>query len=329
MHRYIAAVLFTVGALQQCGTAHGISIQFDYSLDVNNFFDTPAKKDALEMAADVYETRLFDRLLAITRREGESWSANFSHPAGLSDQFCIIYNGTPACTQIRKSVTIENLAVPADTLIVFVGGYDLAPGRIAEAQAGSSSATGSPEWTTLVERRGQGTSTGIGAIDFAPWGGFISFDTAVDWVTERQPGVIYPSPNVDILSAATHELGHILGIGTANSWRNRVDEAANQFTGNSVVEAYGSPVDLSIDRSHWAAGTKSVDLIRGLTQDAIFNASAPSGKTHYLTQLDLAGLADIGWIVVPEPSGGGLAFVGIVALTYTQCRRYGGPRRRN
>src|SRR5690606_8940405 len=74
-----------------------------------------------------------------------------------------------------------------------------------------------------VATRGE---TGADATDFGPWGGAITFDAAInidsesfDWhFGETTAGL--DDTKYDFLSVAVHELAHLLGFGTAESWQN-------------------------------------------------------------------------------------------------------------
>lgn len=58
-----------------------INVVIDYSLDANNFFDSQAKKDLLQSAADAIGSRLTDTLSAITPSGSNTWTAIFENPA--------------------------------------------------------------------------------------------------------------------------------------------------------------------------------------------------------------------------------------------------------
>jgi hypothetical protein len=109
-----------------------VSIQFDYSLDTNSFFDTPAKKDLLELAGRLLTSRLGDSLVPINPGGFDEWSATFSHPGTGVD------------------VALPNLAIPADTLLVYVDGRRPAARtgstgcRAADSRARSGRATAAP-----------------------------------------------------------------------------------------------------------------------------------------------------------------------------------------
>src|SRR6266702_5135574 len=87
MRRHFPAVLACVVAgLALALPARGkITLDFDYSLDVNNFFnpntaDGQAARAALVTAGHVYEDRMIDNLTAITPGGTNSWTALFTNP---------------------------------------------------------------------------------------------------------------------------------------------------------------------------------------------------------------------------------------------------------
>ena len=62
------------------------TVLINYSLDTNNFFDTSAKKELLQAAADSVANALADNLLGITPGPSgigfdNTWSVIFGHPA--------------------------------------------------------------------------------------------------------------------------------------------------------------------------------------------------------------------------------------------------------
>ena len=92
-----------------------------------------------------------------------------------------------------------------------------------------------------------------------------------------------------------HELGHLLGIGTSNSWNNLI--SGSNFTGAASSALFGGFVPLSGDLGHWAEGT----LGNSGTQEALMDPSILEGTRKVFTDLDLAGLTDVGWEVTPIP----------------------------
>src|SRR3954464_8536274 len=84
-----------------------VTFQIDYSLDTNNFFNTQAKRDLLQLAADVLAGRLDDTLQAIAPSGTNTWSARFTPPGTGTLQ------------------AVANLSAPANTIIIYAGGRDL------------------------------------------------------------------------------------------------------------------------------------------------------------------------------------------------------------
>lgn len=246
-----------------------ITATINYSLDTNNFFNSAAKRDLLQSAADEIVSRFGDDLTAISPSGSNSWTAQFFHPG----------NG-----QVE---TINNLDVAANELIIYAGGQNLG-GNLGEGGPGGYSASGTASWIANVERRGESGAAGGSPTDFGPWGGAITFDTSANWhFGETTAGL--DSDEFDFYSVAVHELSHLFGFGTAPSHNTFV--AGAFFTGPKSVAAYdlAGNVPLSADRGHWANGT--LDGGAGTA----FDPSISSGVRRGMTGLDYAGLDDIGW----------------------------------
>lgn len=261
-------------------TLLSVQILFDYSHDTNGFFTQhPEAKAILQEAAGDLTSRLSTStpLLAIASSGSNSWTAKPFDPA------------YPA-----QTLSIPNLSVPKDSLVVFVGGSNLPTGgELGLGGPGGFVDSGDPAFLATVQSRGQ---TG-----FAPWGGSISFDISPgdNWYFGTSPSV--PQGQADFFSVATHELGHILGIGTSSQWRSLVQSGS--FIGSHAEAAYNHkpvPLDQSEpqDRNgHWANGVMS-NVPDGSAQQAAMDPSIPSGARDYFTALDYAGLQDLGWQVL-------------------------------
>src|SRR5690349_9135027 len=78
-----------------------IAVQIDYSLDTNNFFSDPVRRDTLQAVADAIAAHFGDQLAAITPGGSNTWGTKIPHP------------GTGATTDL------PNLSVPANTVVVF------------------------------------------------------------------------------------------------------------------------------------------------------------------------------------------------------------------
>jgi hypothetical protein len=258
-----------------------VRFQFDFSLDTNNFFDTQAKKDLLQRAGDMLTGRLTDPLAAMGTPAGGSWEARFDHP------------GTGAAT------TRTNLAVPADTMLVFAGGRNLSAPVIGQAKTGRGWSNSAAK--AMVER-GQPGSADTPATEVAPWGGSIVFDTVgTTWHFGATTDGLDNSES-DFLSVAAHELGHVLGISSGTAFTRWV--VGGKFTGPKAKALYGG--DVPADGGHFADGT----MHKG--QEVMMDPSIASGTRKLPTDLDFAGFDDVGWTLDPEDDtlATGRAFTG-------------------
>ncbi len=269
-------------------SARGITIRFDYTYDTSGFFNMPARRSVLEAAADVFESRLTDDLQALTPGGNNTWTAQFAHPS-----------------RDGETVEVENLRVPADTVIIYVGGKDLPDGARASlgfGGPGGFSARGTQAWVERVRGRGEANVDGDQARDFATWGGAITFDTDNGGEPRNWNFDIADPPESgqnDFLSVAIHEIGHLLGLGAAESWSSQI--SGLRFNGPKSAAEFGRGVGMDADLSHWVEGTSSISLAEGTPQESVMDPTLPPGRRKLLTRLDLAALEDIGWSVRPEP----------------------------
>lgn len=283
-------------------SSHAIRIQLDYTYDTNGFFNQPGAREALRAVADFYEPLLTDSLSRIDTTQwsaGNTWSAVFTHP------------GTGAELQIA------NLVVPADTLIVYAGARALG-GPAGRGGPGGYSASGNTQaWFNLLASRGQAGALASPKTDFGPWGGMVTFEPSYTWsfsTTGPAPGTI------PFVSIALHEFGHLLGIGTAQSWTARV--SGTNFTGPASVLSFGGNVPLQTGGSHWrddgscvfpdghsptnpnnvlSKAFGSFGALHGFGQIALMDPSTCTAGSYLkvMTDLDLASLKDIGWQLNP------------------------------
>jgi hypothetical protein len=234
------------------------------------FVDNPQALTALRFAVKAFEP-FADSLTAIPATP--SWTASFTNPETGS-----------------TGAVVQNLAVPANTLVLYAGGYDMPGGQVAEAGPGTAN---------ISLNRGQGTINGPGANDFATWGGSIAFDTR-DGINPRKWhfGIdTLPGPGqVDFLTIAFHELTHVFGFGIAPSFENLIS-TNNQLLGAAVIGVNGTAPSLTADKYHWVPGTTSPPYSNPTFSP--LSASLLLGRRLELTPLDYAALKDIGWIV-PE-----------------------------
>jgi len=254
-----------------------ITIELRYELDSNNFFDTQAKKDLLQLAANNIASRLNDSLSAIQPSDTNHWSAQFFNPATGALQ------------------SMPDLVVAANTLVIYVGGRALNGNERGFGGPGGYSWSGTTNWGSTVEGRGQAGTLALIPTDTSPWGGAITFDTRANWFFGSTTTGLR-SNQTDFLSVAEHEIGHVLGIGDnptggpPTAWSRLVANGA--FHGPNAMATEGNtPVPLDPSGAHWATGTSSAG------QEAAMTPVLTDGTRKLFTPLDFAGLADIGWMV--------------------------------
>lgn len=245
-----------------------IDIQFDYTYDTGNFFADPNRKAVLDLAANVYEERITDDLAAITPSGGNTWDAILNDPSGTGTQ------------------TVSNLTIPAGVLKVYVGSRNFGGSTLAVGGPGGYSANGDSSWLNIVAARGQAGALLSPNRDFGPWGGSLAFSTTANWYIGTDATV--PSGKTDLYSVAIHELGHLLGIGTIESFTSKV--TSQQFNGEATkVYNAGASVPVTSDSAHWAASVESDG------NQAVMIPTIPAGERLFVTSVDWGALQDIGW----------------------------------
>ncbi|GAB4169681.1 MAG: hypothetical protein Fur0039_08680 [Rhodocyclaceae bacterium] len=276
MKRKIVSGLALLAASQSA--LANIDIQFDYGYDSTGFFSSHAgSMSALEAAAGVFESRFADSLTAIVSGGGNQFTTSFFDPAAPG-----------------ASVSLPDQTIAADVVRVYVGGASLGGGTLGLGGPGAWTCSGFGSFCDDAGSRGQGVTSGAGAVDFGPWGGSISFDSATSWHFGLTTAGLTGS-QADFFSVAVHELGHVLGFGTSDAFDARISGA--NFVGPSA-----GTVALSGDLGHWAEGTTS--FVGGLSQEAAMDPTLFFGSRKEFTDLDFAGMRDIGWDVTPVPEPG-------------------------
>jgi hypothetical protein len=254
-----------------------LTIQLDYSLDTTGFFAAQSRRDVMQLAADALDTRLADTLSAITPGSGNTWQVNFNHPA------------------TGGSHTIQNPSIPSNAIRVYVGARSLG-GPLGIGGPAGWGASGTQSWLDTIRGRGESGALQPNGqeTDVAPAVGAITFDSTKTWHFDATT-IGLGSGEFDFLSVAVHELGHVLGIGSAASWDNRI--SSGRFTGPASVAANGgTSVLLHGDLSHWAEGTTDGG------KEAAMDPTIPVGTRKNFTPLDFAGLDDIGWELTAPPA---------------------------
>ena len=289
-----AALLLAVSASAQ------LTLLVDYTQDSNNFFNTQAKKDAFQAAANYVAGFVSPTALAAITS------------AGINHYTAIISNpGTGGTTNFADT------SVAANTLLVYAGGRDLTgvgSGVLAIAGPAGFSISGTQSFIDTVQFRGNGSfhMTSVGSVSFSTTFSF-AFDTDVT-TKESFPG------QADFFSVAIHELGHVLGIGTNASW-DALASVTHTFLGAASAAANGGVApSLTSDDGHWASGTSSTVFGTATLQDTSLSPTISFDQRKFYTTLDVAGLQDIGFTAVPEPADYALVF-GMAALAWCGYRR--------
>ena len=148
----------------------------------------------------------------------------------------------------NADISLTNFNVASGTITVFAGAEaGLGGGEAGLGGFGGYSASGSQPWLTSLGTRGVG--------GFAPWGGSITFDPTTNWnFSTNGPS----SQQIDFYTVATHELGHVLGFGTAQQFNQYV--SGDIFFGPNATAANGAQyphLHSNSDQSHWQQGLTS------------------------------------------------------------------------
>jgi len=243
-----------------------INIAFDFTLDLranggNGFFESnPDAKAVLRQVAQEMGQRVSANFSSISASGSNSWTAAFFNPNS------------------GQQYTISNLNVPANTLIVYVGGRAMPGGEAGQGGSGGYGWSGSASWGNTVKTRGWS--------GFAPWGGSLAFDSSETWHFGLTTTGLDPQ-EIDFYSVATHEIGHLLGIGTAPQWFSQVQNGT--FIGANSVAVYGGPVPVNSDSAHWA------NNLDPNGEHAVLEPVLQKGERRTWTSLDQAAFLDVGW----------------------------------
>lgn len=274
-----AAILAGLAGLAGCGgtsgggddgegqpdaaASHGLHIAFDYRFDDAGFFAAPERQATLEAAAATWSLRLGDDFAEI--------------PAGTS-----VRTRDPEAPD--AAATSFPIDAPIDDVLIFAGCSTIDGDGGVLAKSNSAAALNSvtdPALAAALRTRYEGAN-------FEPWTGWISFDCSEPWFDDATPATADDLPNQpDFLSTAAHEIGHVLGFGTAMAHVALVD--GTHFTGAQAAAAFGGPVPLIADGTHFTSGLASDG------HEPLMDPSRGAGTRSLPTTLDVAAMLDLGY----------------------------------
>lgn len=249
------------------------NIRFDYRFDTIGWF-TPEKRAALEAAARVWENIILDDFP--------------DTPAGTRTYGLI----NPSTGQLIRGGFVNDSVI--DDLVVFVGARDL-----------GFSSFGFNRSPILAQAAPAGTlEARITGNQFRPWMGSVAFDldsgsSPTSWFFDPTPDTANDIPinQVDFISTAVHEIGHVLGFGTSRAFDrltasiNPARSSEKGFVGiNARTVNGGNPIPLDgghIRDSYEFAGSG----------EAVMDVRIASGIRTLPNRLDIAILNDIGYTV--------------------------------
>lgn len=305
-------LLFALVLSPVAGLRAQLTFSFDYSLDSGFFSGENASRRLQLEAVGSYVSQFLTAtsLAGITAGGSNTWTAQFTSPSNPSS---------------IHSVT--DLAVAANTVVVFVGGAGLGNSVLAQAVLPAITASGDQSWVNNTVLKRTETDSVFTRASVAA----LSFNSATPWYFDSTPLANSSfAGQFDFFSVAAHELLHVLGFGDT---RNRSGWDRNLFNGafaggRSVEEKPETPfgVPLSAGRDHWAANTLSFSTRDGAIQEALMDPDIAAGVRKYVTTLDLRALNDIGYAAlltaVPEPAAFALG-AGVICLVWAWRRRRG------
>ena len=299
----LAALVAAVAAIAAVPAANAIEIQFNYDFDTGFFTNNPVRRDLLESAASVYERRLTDSLSAITSGNGNLFTAQPRRP------------------DTGNTVNIPGLDIPADTIVVYAGSRQLGSALGVGGPAGYR-ARGFRDFFESLETRGQeGQFSGPTANEFSTWGGTMAFDEDADWYFDDDVSNFEDiGRQNDFYSVVLHELAHVFGYGTSDSWDASIDENG-RISGPAVQALVPGGVPVSPDGGHFDFGIESINT-DGDVQEVLLDPNITTGTRKLPTALDFAALSDIGWEVraVPLPPAG-LLLLGAIGVLAAKRRK--------
>lgn len=347
--------LAILSSIALASSAHALSIQLDYTYDQTGFFasNTIARLTLEKAAADLSASLAPTTLSTVpasnfTGTNGSTtaaidWDLLFSNPTTGADVILDLFTAPQNVVTVYAGMSPlsgSTLGQGGPAGAAFEIGGSGTPsqwsGAVANVEANSNavmSRGGGPIVNTFEGTLPFGSSSPGYTLYQGLIAGALTFDNDSNnndspdnsatldsyWHFDYSTPVV-PGKN-DFYSVAIHEFLHVLGIGSSESWDQRL--SGNDWLGPEVIALTGSGAGIiSPDLSHIAEGTTSISLVTGLPQEAAVDPTITTGTRKYLTQLDLAFLRDLGYATIPEPSSLALIIITLgLLVTLTPRRR--------
>lgn len=345
------ALLVSAFLLFAC--AHPATADFtvvvDYTYDTLGFFTDPSRQVAMQAAADRWSNIISSTLLAVSPSGTGSgtpagWRIGFTHPGtGASFQVSTAAGtGSDPLIGAGAANVYGFAGLTANNWILYAGGRALGgPAGVGGTGTGTNFTTTFDDLSGPMHR-GLISNTPTNTVNDIPvWGGSISFDTATAW--HFDPTTAAPLASVDFYSIALHEIAHALGLSVGfNQWTNFQTGAT--FTGPNAVGAFnadnGTTVTalnlVSSTNRHWEdntmdsrifqfgnpnyVGTVGAGNLQDLLEEPVANFTL-TVRRFEATNVDVGGLQDLGFQVVPEPGSFILAGISAAGMAYCAWRR--------
>jgi hypothetical protein len=238
-------------------------IQLDYTYDTQGAFMDNVRRNELDYAAHIWG--LF---IASDFEDIPAGTPLRARPPEMPDAAGMVFS---------VDYTIDDLA-----LIVGFAAIDGAGGALANSSLSFTVNGIEPGLAQRLDARYYSNP-------FQPWIGRTTFDVDEAWFFDSTPETFddIPIAQNDFLETAMHEMGHMLGIGSAAAFTDLVVNGT--FQGARAMEVYGAAVPLAPDNVHILRNTMS-----GGRLPVMEYGSAP-GQRKAPTELDLAILEDLGY----------------------------------
>ncbi len=237
-------------------------IAFDYRFAESDFFDDSVRA-VLDAAAAVWEDLIGDEFDDVPA--GVSFTVR---DPGASDSFVDL--------ELDSAIDDLRIFVGTNAPPFGMGGPDSR--ALARAQVEGENARGDAFAARIgADFRGDGPVT-----DFQPFAGSLSINPDPYWGVELADAA---PRRLDLFSLVLHEIGHVLGLGTAPIFQDRV--GPDGFTGpNATAVNGGAPVPMTPNGHHPRAETGT-----------LMAPALAAGERQQPQALDKAMLADIGYAI--------------------------------